>query len=61
MVYPETAAAEAIPAAGEVPTTEQAAPAEGADEAGADKPAGKGGEKAEKADKADKPEKKEKK
>ena len=56
----EAAAAEAIPAAGEVPTTEQAAPAEG-EEAAADKPAGKGGEKAEKADKADKPEKKEKK
>jgi large subunit ribosomal protein L25 len=56
----EAAAAEAIPAAGEVPTTEQAAPAEG-EEAGGDKPAGKGGEKAEKADKADKAEKKEKK
>ena len=53
----EAAAAEAIPAAGEVPTTEQAAPAEG-EEAAGDKPAGKG---AEKADKADKPEKKEKK
>jgi large subunit ribosomal protein L25 len=56
----EAAAAEAIPAAGEVPTTEQAAPAEG-EEAAGDKPAGKAGEKAEKADKADKPEKKEKK
>ena len=56
----EAAAAEAIPAAGEVPTTEQAAPAEG-EEAAGDKPAAKGGEKAEKADKADKPEKKEKK
>jgi len=56
----EAAAAEAIPAAGEVPTTEQAAPAEG-EEAAGDKPGGKGGEKAEKADKADKPEKKEKK
>jgi len=55
----EAAAAEAIPAAGEVPTTEQAAPAEG-EEAAGDKPAAKGGEKAEKADKADKPEKKEK-
>ena len=53
----EAAAAEAIPAAGEVPTTEQAAPAEG-EEAAGDKPAGKG---AEKAEKADKPEKKEKK
>src|SRR6188474_757567 len=49
----EAAAAEAIPAAGEVPTTEQAAPAEG-EEAAGDKPAAKGGEKAEKADKADK-------
>jgi large subunit ribosomal protein L25 len=56
----EAAAAEAIPAAGEVPTTEQAAPAEGAEAAG-DKPAAKGAEKADKADKADKPEKKEKK
>jgi large subunit ribosomal protein L25 len=56
----EAAAAEAIPAAGEVPTTEQAAPAEG-EEAAGDKPAGKGAEKAEKADKAEKPEKKEKK
>ena len=54
----EAAAAEAIPAAGEVPTTEQAAPAEGADEAGGDKPAGKPGEKAEKADKPEKKEKK---
>ena len=53
----EAAAAEAIPAAGEVPTTEQAAPAEG-EEAATDKPAGKG---AEKTEKADKPEKKEKK
>ena len=57
----EAAAAEGIPAAGEVPTTEQAVPAEGADEAGADKPAAKGGEKADKADKADKTDKTEKK
>jgi large subunit ribosomal protein L25 len=53
----EAAAAEAIPAAGEVPTTEQAAPAEG-EEAAGDKPAAKGGEKAEKADKPEKKEKK---
>jgi large subunit ribosomal protein L25 len=59
----EAAAAEAVPAAGEVPTTEQAAPAE-ADEAGGEKPAAKGAEKTdkiEKTDKADKTEKKEKK
>jgi len=55
----EAAAAEAVPAAGEVPTTEQAAPAkEGEEAAGGDKPAGKGGEKAEKADKPEKKEKK---
>jgi large subunit ribosomal protein L25 len=56
----EAAAAEAIPAAGEVPTTEQAAPAE-AEEAAGDKPAAKGVEKTDKADKPEKPEKKEKK
>jgi len=55
----EAAAAEAIPAAGEVPTTEQAAPAkEGEEAAGGDKPAGKGGDKADKGDKAEKKEKK---
>ena len=55
----EVAAAEAIPAAGEVPTTEQAAPTEKAEEGG-DKPA-KGAEKADKAEKPEKPEKPEKK
>ena len=56
----EAAAAEAIPAAGEVPTTEQAAPAKEGEEAaaGGDKPAGKGGDKADKGDKAEKKEKK---
>jgi len=49
----EAAAAEAVPAASEVPTTEQAAPAEG-EEAGAEKAAGKGGEKAEKSEKKEK-------
>ena len=54
----EAAAAEAVPAAGDVPTTEQAAPAkEGEEAAGGDKAAGKG-EKVEKSDKADKKEKK---
>ena len=57
----EAAAAEAVPA-GEVPTTEQAAPAkegeEGAAAAPGDKAAAKGGEKAEKADKPEKKEKK---
>jgi large subunit ribosomal protein L25 len=62
----EAAAAEAVPAAGEVPTTEQAAPAKEGEEAAApgDKAAAKGGEKAEKPEKpekADKAEKKEKK
>jgi len=57
----ETAAAEALPAAGEVPTTEQAAPAEVAAEGEGAEKAAKGGEKAEKAEKAEKPEKKEKK
>jgi large subunit ribosomal protein L25 len=51
----EAAAAEAVPAAADVPTTEQAAPAEKAEE-GADKAAAKGG-----GDKAEKSEKKEKK
>jgi len=55
----EAAAAEAIPAAGEVPTTEQAAPAkEGEEAAAGDKPAAKGADKADKADKAEKKEKK---
>jgi large subunit ribosomal protein L25 len=49
----EAAAAEAIPAAADVPTTEQAAPVEKAEE-GAEKPAGKGAEKAEKSDKKEK-------
>lgn len=49
----EAAAAEAIPAAADVPTTEQAAPAEKAEE-GADKAAGKGPEKAEKTEKKEK-------
>jgi len=57
----EEATAEAVPAAGEVPTTEQAAPAEKADEAaGGDK--GKAAPSAKAADKgADKADKKEKK
>jgi len=49
----EAAAAEAIPAAADVPTTEQAAPAEAAEE-GADKAAAKGGDKAEKSEKKEK-------
>jgi large subunit ribosomal protein L25 len=55
----EAVAAETVPAAGEVPTTEQAAPDEKADEAAAgdkSKPAAKPAEKS--ADKADKKEKK---
>jgi large subunit ribosomal protein L25 len=47
----EVTAAEAVPAPSEVPTTEQAAPGEKAEEAAGDKPAGKGGEKAEKKEK----------
>jgi hypothetical protein len=47
----EVAAAETVPAPSEVPTTEQAAPGEKAEEAAGDKPAGKGGEKAEKKEK----------
>lgn len=56
LVVEEEATAEAVPAAGEVPTTEQAAPAEKAEEAAA-------GDKAKAADKgaADKADKKEKK
>ena len=51
----EAAAAEAVPAAGEVPTTEQAAPAkEGEEAAGGDKPAAKGGDKPDKAEKKEK-------
>jgi hypothetical protein len=46
-----TVAAEAVPAASEVPTTEQAVPAEKAEEAAIDKGAAKGGEKTEKKEK----------
>jgi len=51
----EEAATEAVPAAGEVPTTEQAAPADKAGEpAAGDKAADKGADKADKADKKEK-------
>jgi large subunit ribosomal protein L25 len=56
----ETAAADAVPAPSEVPSTEQAAPTEKAEEAAGDKPPAKGGEKAP-AKGGDKAEKKEKK
>ena len=65
LVVEEEATAEAVPAAGEVPTTEQAAPAEKAEEgaAGDKAKAAAGGDKAKAADKgaADKADKKEKK
>jgi len=47
----EVAATEAVPAPSEVPTTEQAAPGEKAEEAAGDKPPAKGGEKAGKKEK----------
>ena len=50
----ETAAAETVVAAADVPTTEQAAPAEKTEEAGAEKAGGKGGDKAEKSEKKEK-------
>jgi large subunit ribosomal protein L25 len=64
LIVEEEAAAEAVPAAGEVPTTEQAAPADKAEEAAAgDKAKAGAGDKAKPADKgaADKADKKEKK